>query len=81
MTAAEYRKLVESGKLRPASEQKQTATKRKRLEQTAETTNADNPAYCDLVEIRVEVAEGVYRLHWVRADNSKLISSLQKQIA
>lgn len=77
MTAAEYRRLVESGKLRPASEQKQTATKRKRLEQTAEAPNADNPAYCDLVEIRVEVAEGVYRLHWVRADNSELIFSLQ----
>ena len=77
MTAAEYRRLVESGKIRPASEQKQTATKRKRLEQTAETPNADNPAYCDLVEIRVEVAEGAYRVHWVRADNSELISSLQ----
>lgn len=77
MTADEFRKLVASGKIKPASAQKQAATKRRSLEKSSPPPAVvDIDGYMNLVEVRVQVAPGVEVIHGINPALHELINKL-----
>lgn len=77
LTAAEYRSQVAAGKLKPASEQKKKATKRKSLEQ-ASNMDRTGGAGTLLVEVRIPFPAGD-EIHWINPDRPDLIEYWQRE--
>lgn len=76
MTAAEYRAAIAAGKLKPASEQKRKATKRKSLEQAANTDRTGG-AGALLVEVRIPFPGIGDEIHWINPAFPELVKHWQ----
>lgn len=78
MTAAEYRAAIAAGKLKPASEQKRKATKRKSLEQAANMDRAGGTGTL-LVEVRIPFPGCGDEIHWINPGSPDLIEHWQRE--
>lgn len=77
MTAAEYLRLLAARKLRPASEQKRKATKRRALETAAGPVERSAPAgSIRLVEVLIRHASGE-EIHWINPAFPELLAFWQ----
>lgn len=77
MTAAEYRRLLAAGKIKPESEQKRKATKRRALETAAGPVERSAPAgSIRLVEVRIRHVGGE-EIHWINPAFPELLAFWQ----
>lgn len=78
MTSAEYRAAIAAGKLKPASEQKRKATKRKGLEKAAQVERTGGAGTL-LVEVRIPFPGIGDEVHWINPECSDLIEAWEEE--